>query len=138
HPLRPVETVFPGRKLERPIVPRAAHHRAAVRERAVAERSALVHAFVGERVDLAVGAEHSDRARAGPESAALAFGKLLDPAQQIFQHRRHPRSKPRRQYRRRRLQLTNTGRKFWATLVGPAKPCANVQSFDGPKTSSLS
>src|SRR3954453_12133588 len=43
-----VEAVLSGREIERPVVPRAAHHRAAVAERAFANRGALVHAAVGK------------------------------------------------------------------------------------------
>src|ERR1700682_6540075 len=72
-----VEPVLPACEIERPVVPWASHHRAVLADVALAQRGALVNAWVGERVDLSMRAKHRDRSRSGPECATLAFGNIV-------------------------------------------------------------
>src|SRR5262249_6212988 len=85
-PLARIEAMLAGGELEWPVVPWTAHHLAVVGDIAVANRRTLVDAAVGDRVQFAVDTEHRDGAGASAERAALAFGKLVDRAKQIFSH----------------------------------------------------
>src|SRR6266508_6075725 len=79
-----IVAMLAGGQVERPIVPGAAHDLAAVRELAFAHGGALVDAAIIDREQLAVGAEHRHRGAAGLERHSLAFGNVVQLAEQIF------------------------------------------------------
>src|SRR5882672_3699498 len=81
-----VEAVLAAVEPERPVMPGAAYHRSVLADVAVAQRSALVDAAIGDGEDLVLGAEYRDRAGPGAERATLAFGEILDLAKQVFCH----------------------------------------------------